>query len=105
MSGTRAVTRLKKVATGIARSGRKVARTLWGAILETRKTLMWFGVVIVVFAAFVGLLALLRVIEIDFVVRMWSTGYGPLETTLILTVASFLLGFFGAMPLGVVRAY
>jgi len=77
---------------------------LWGAILETRRTLVSFVIVIAIAAAFILALAELRIIELDFIFRMWSTGYGPLRTTLILTVASFFIGFFGAMPLGLIRA-
>ncbi len=82
----------------------RLARAVRGAVLETRRTILWFLVVIAIFAAVVVVLGLLGVIELDFIVRMWSTGYGPLETTLVLTVASFLIGFVGAMPLGLIRA-
>jgi ABC-type amino acid transport system permease subunit len=87
-----------------ARWVRRAARGLWGAIVETRKTLISFVIVIAIAAAFIVALAELGIIELDFIFRMWSTGYGPLRTTLILTVASFIIGFFGAMPLGLIRA-
>lgn len=94
-----------RIASTIATWGRKVVRSLWGAIRETRKTILSFLIVIAIFAMFVVVLEILGIVEIDFIFRMWSTGYGPLRMTLVLTVASFLIGFFGAMPLGMVRAY
>ena len=64
-----------------------------------------FAIVIVLFAAFVVVLNLLNVISLTFVLDFWHTGYGPLATSLVLTAASYLFGFFGAMPLGLIRAY
>jgi polar amino acid transport system permease protein len=88
---------------GLAWLGR-AARSLRGTIIEVRRTILWFLVVIAIFVVLVVILSFLNVIELDFILKMWSTGYGPLETTLVLTVASFLIGFVGAMPLGLVRA-
>ena len=97
--------RATRFARAVAHWSRRVARSLWGAIRETRKTLIAFAIATAIAAAFILILAELGVIELDFMIRMWSTGYEPLRTTLILTVASFVIGFFGAMPLGMVRAY
>ncbi len=105
MATTSQAGKARRFLRALTQWSRRAARSLWGAILETRKTLMAFAIAIAVAAAFIVILAELGVVELDFMIRMWPTGYDPLRTTLILTVVSFVIGFFGAMPLGMVRAY
>lgn len=54
---------------------------------------------------FIILLGAAGILELGFVANNWGTLWGPALTSLELTMASFLLGFALAIPLGVVRAY
>lgn len=51
------------------------------------------------------LLGAAGILDLGFVVNNWGTLWGPALISLELTMASFLLGFALAIPLGVVRAY
>lgn len=71
---------------------------------QVTRTLVGAAVVIVIFAAFLFLLNEVHVIDLAWMAGAWPTGLRPFATSLWITVAAFLMGFVGAMPLGFIRA-
>ncbi len=71
---------------------------------QVTRTAIGAAVVIAVFAIFLFVLGELRVVDLGWMGTHWVTGLAPFTTSLILTVVAFVLGFAGAMPLGLIRA-
>ena len=80
------------------------------AALASAPAALMAGIVILFVLAFLGTLAYIGLIDAVFILRRWPTAYlplwsGPLWNSLFLTIASYVLGFAVAVPLGLVRAY
>ena len=58
-----------------------------------------------VLLGFLVFLGSVGILDLRFIVNNWNSLYGPAWISLSLTIASFLLGFAIAMPLGLIRAY
>lgn len=76
----------------------QLASDYWQSLLSFVGAIV-AGAVVVLALAFVG------IVDLSFMNRNWGTFAQPVLTALLLTNASFFLGFFGAMPVGLVRAY
>ena len=81
-----------------------------GLALASAPAALLAGIVILIVLAFLATLAFVGVINAVFILQRWPTAYlplwsGPLWNSLFLTIASYLLGFAVAVPLGLVRAY
>ncbi len=68
------------------------------------------ALVIIVFLAVIGILAITSIVNVAFIVARWPTAYipfwtAPLWNSLILTVVAYGLGFIAAIGLGFARAY
>src|SRR5712691_1626537 len=63
-----------------------------------------FVIVAIFLAVLVGL-SYLGIYDLGFIVAYMGTGVDALKLALVLTVASFLMGFAAAIPLGLIRAY
>lgn len=62
-------------------------------------------IIVVTFVAVLVGLGYLGIYDLGFIVAFMGTGVNAFELALVLTVASFLMGFAAAIPLGLVRAY
>jgi len=81
-----------------------------GAALASAPAALMAGIVILIVLAFLATLAFVGVIDAVFILQRWPSAYlplwsGPLWNSLFLTIASYVIGFAVAVPLGVVRAY
>src|SRR2546425_13124053 len=81
-----------------------------GAAVASAPAALMAGIVILIVLAFLGTLAYVGLIDAVFILQRWPSAYlplwsGPLWNSLFLTIASYLLGFAVAVPLGLVRAY
>ncbi len=71
---------------------------------QITRTAIGAAVVIAIFAVFLFALGELHIVDLGWMGTHWVTGLSPFATSLILTVVAFVLGFAGAMPLGLIRA-
>src|SRR5437879_10000589 len=81
-----------------------------GAALASAPAALMAGIVSRIVLAFLATLAFVGVIDAVFILQRWPSAYlplwsGPLWNSLFLTIASYVIGFAVAVPLGVVRAY
>lgn len=88
--------------------GRRQSRhaiDLYSIIKRHGPSALTVGGLVAAVALVIVLLGVAGILELDFLVQNWGTLWGPALTSLELTMASFLLGFALAIPLGLVRAY
>jgi ABC-type amino acid transport system permease subunit len=83
----------------------RVAIDLYAMIRRHGPSALAVGGLVGAVVLVIVLLGVTGVLDLDFVVQNWGTLWGPALTSLELTMASFLLGFALAIPLGLVRAY
>lgn len=86
------------------------ARQAKGAVLATAPTALLAALVIILFIAFLGVLAYIGLISLAAMLRFFPGAYtplwdAPLWNSLFLTIFAYVLGFAGAIGLGLVRAY
>ncbi len=97
-------------AAGSQPPGPSFAGRIRGGVAATAPTAFMAVIVVLIFILLLGTLAEVGLISLAFMAGAWTGAWlpfwtAPLWNSLILTVVSYVIGFAGAMVLGLVRAY
>lgn len=93
-----------RFAAGARRVGRGARRV--GAFLYAyRRSIAMYTILALSILGIIVLLGLVGIVNLEFMWTEWPQGYPFAVTSLLLTNIAFFLGFAGALPLGLIRAY